>query len=134
MDIDDLIENFDALDSNDEKFSYIIRLGKNLPSMPLELKTEGAKVSGCMAQVWLVLGWDDSGRLVFVADSDSDIVRGLIAVLKAVYEGKTAAEANKFNIEALFERLGFENVTANRRNGFFSMVQRIKAFTSAPRT
>lgn len=79
----------------------------------------------------MVLGWDAAGRLTFVADSDAQIVRGLIAVLRVIFAGKTGAEIGAVDIEDTFRRLGMDqHLSPNRRNGFFSMVERVKAFTA----
>ncbi|HEX2753305.1 MAG TPA: SufE family protein, partial [Alphaproteobacteria bacterium] len=103
-----------------------------LPDMPEVLKTETSKVRGCMSQVWIVLGWDADKRLTMLADSDAQIVRGLIAVLRTVFVGKTADEIANIDIEAEFAQLGLDqHLSPNRRNGFFSMVERVKAFTAA---
>jgi cysteine desulfuration protein SufE len=99
--------------------------------MDESLKTEAAKVRGCMSQVWMVLGWDGEGKLTLAADSDAQIVKGLIAVLEAMFVGKTAAEAAALDVEKTFQRLGMDqHISPNRRNGFFSMVEAVRAFTS----
>ena len=83
----------------------------------------------------MVLGWNTAGQLTFLADSDAQIVRGLIAVLRVIFEGKTAEEIRAVDIDATFRRLGMDqHLSPNRRNGFFSMVERVKAFTSYPQT
>jgi cysteine desulfuration protein SufE len=131
MTIDELVDNFAACADWEEKYQYLIALGESLPPMEAALKTDVAKVRGCMSQVWMALGWRD-GRLTMLADSDAAIVRGLIAVLMALYAGQTADEAKKIDVEAEFSRLGLDqHLSPNRRNGFFSMVERVKAFVSA---
>ncbi len=134
MTIDELVDNFNALEEWEDRYKYLIDLGNTLPPMDESLKTPGTRVSGCMAQVWMVLGWNKDHRLNLVADSDADIVKGLIRILDAVYAGRTATEIMGLDIEGMFDRLGLNHITSNRRNGFFSMVQRIKGFTSAPYT
>jgi cysteine desulfuration protein SufE len=131
MSIDDLTENFTALDDWEDRYKYLIDLGNTLPPMDESLKTDAVKVRGCMSQVWMILGWDKDGRLTLLADSDAQIVRGLIAVLFAVFSGKTAEEAARTDVEKDFQRLGLDqHISPNRRNGFFSMVEAVRAFTS----
>ncbi|HYD17479.1 MAG TPA: SufE family protein [Patescibacteria group bacterium] len=135
MSIDDLVDNFTALEDWEDRYKYLIDLGNAMPAMEESLKTEHAKVRGCMSQVWLVMGWDGQGRLTMTADSDAQIVKGLIAVLVAIFAGRNRAEINEIDVEATFARLGLDqHLSPNRRNGFFSMVEAVKAFTSGPHT
>lgn len=135
MSIEDLVDNFDALDDWEDRYKYLIGLGNDLPVMDDSLKTEHSKVRGCMSQVWLVMGWDGQGRLTLLADSDAQIVKGLIAVLVAIFGGRTKAEIQALDVDATFEQLGLDqHLSPNRRNGFFSMVETVKAFTSGLRT
>lgn len=129
MDIKELIDNFQLFEDWEERYKYIIDLGQKLPPMDEPLKTEASKVKGCMSQVWMVLGWDSSHRLTFTADSDAQIVKGLIAVLKVLYAGKTAEDIHMIDVEKTFKALGLDqHLSPNRRNGFFAMVERIKGF------
>ena len=131
MSIDELADNFTALDDWEDRYKYLIDLGNNLPPMEESLKTDAAKVRGCMSQVWLVMGWDGEGRLTLAGDSDAQIVKGLIAVLFALFGGRTAAEASSLDVEETFKRLGLDqHISPNRRNGFFSMVEAVRGFTS----
>jgi len=135
MNIDELVDNFGFLEDWEDRYAYLIDLGAALPPMDDALKTEQSKVKGCMSQVWMILGWDGQGRLTFLADSDAQIVRGLIAVLRVIFEGRTAAEIAHIDVDETFRRLGMDqHLSPNRRNGFFSMVERVKAFTSCPQT
>jgi len=135
MNIEELVDNFGFLEDWEDRYAYLIDLGAKLPPMDDNLKTEQSKVRGCMSQVWMVLGWDAAGRLTFIADSDAQIVRGLIAVLRIVFAGRTAEEIAKTDVEKTFARLGLDqHLSPNRRNGFFAMVERVKGFTSSPRT
>ncbi len=135
MTIDDIVDNFALFDDWEERYRYLIDLGAQLPAMEEALKTPASKVSGCLSQVWIVMGWakDDKGqeRLTLLADSDAQIVRGLIAVLMALFAGRTRAEIVATDIEAVFARLGLDqHLSPNRRNGFFSMVERVKGFAA----
>jgi len=132
MTIDELVDNFAALDDWEDKYAYLIKLGGTLAPMDDSLKTDSAKVQGCMSQVWMLLGWGEGGRLAFLADSDAQIVRGLIAVLGVIFSGRTKEEAAAMDVADIFGRLGLDqHLSPNRRNGFFSMVERIKKFVAA---
>ena len=130
--IDDITENFALLDEWDDRYRYVIELGRTLEPLPEGLRTETNKVQGCASQVWLAtrVKPNSSGgpTLSFVGDSDAHIVRGLIAILFALYSGKPAPEIVGTDAGALFERLGLrEHLTPQRSNGFRSMVERIKS-------
>jgi cysteine desulfuration protein SufE len=124
---EELVENFSVFDDWEERYAYLIDLGKRLPPLPDELKTEDNKVRGCMSQVWFVRKDDPEGRLLWDGDSDASIVRGLVAVLYVLMWGKTRAELDKLDVEGIFQKLGLEgHLSMNRRNGFFAMVEKLK--------
>lgn len=126
-----LIENFSLFDDWEERYRYLIELGKNLPPLENEFKTDATLVKGCTSRVWLVATQDGAGRYHFLADSDAHIVRGLIAVVLAAYDGKTAEEISGVDIEREFAALGLdEHLSPNRRNGFFAMVERIRGLAA----
>ena len=129
--IDDIIENFSLLDDWEDRYRYVIELGKMLEPLPDALKNDQNKVSGCASQVWLATTISHNGdepALVIRGDSDAHIVRGLVAILLALCSGKTGAEILKADPVALFERLGLrDHLTPQRSNGFKSMVARIHA-------
>lgn len=126
MDLSELREHFELLDGWEDRYRYLIDLGKGLAPMDAALKNDVTKVEGCMSQVWLVSRFED-GHIHLVADSDAAIVRGLIAVLLIAYDGKTPAEIAALDIAPVFDTLGLAtHVSMNRRNGFFAMVERIK--------
>ena len=128
MTVDELKDNFDLFDDWEEKYVYLIDLGKKLEDMPDALKNDTTRVEGCLSQVWYVLKPGDDAVLHFIADSDSAIVRGLIAVLLTLYNGRNPAEISGGEAHELFESLGFGNhISSNRRNGFAAMVGRIEA-------
>src|SRR6202166_3182309 len=132
MTIDDIIENFSFLDDWDDRYRYVIELGRALTPLPQAERTDANKVQGCASQVWLRthVQPDAPGgpALTFVGDSDAHIVRGLIAILFAIYSGKAARDIVSTDAVAVFERLGLrEHLTPQRSNGFRSMVERIKA-------
>jgi len=131
-DIEDIIENFAGLEDWDDRYRYLIELGRELPPMPAAAHSDANKVQGCASQVWLDTSIRPDGGtgpvLTFVGDSDAHIVRGLIAILFAIFSGKHAREILSADALALFERMGLrEHLTPQRSNGFRSMVERIRA-------
>jgi cysteine desulfuration protein SufE len=130
--IDEITENFALLDQWDDRYRYVIELGHTLPPLPGSAHIEANKVQGCASQVWLVTHVKPDGAagpvLTFDGDSDAHIVRGLIAILFALYSGKSAREILKVDAFALFDRMGLrENLTPQRSNGLRSLVERIRA-------
>ena len=134
--IDDIIENFALLDEWDDRYRYVIELGRTLEPLSEELRSEANKVQGCASQVWLATHVEPDGAagptLSFVGDSDAHIVRGLIAILFALYSGKGAKQILSTDAVDLFEKLGLrEHLTPQRSNGFRSMVDRIRRDANA---
>ncbi len=133
--VGEIIDNFSLLDEWDDRYRYLIELGRSLAPLPEAARTEANKVQGCASQVWLATSVRPNGPneprgavLTFVGDSDAHIVRGLIAILFALYSGKPAQEILSTDAVTLFERLGLrEHLTPQRSNGFRSMVERIRA-------
>jgi len=124
---DALADNFALLGDWEARYAYVLDLGKQLPPFPESGKTEANTVHGCVSRVWLVPAAAPPDCVDFLADSDSHIVRGLIAILKIVYGGKARADVAAFDMEAFFARLGLsEHLSPNRRNGFFALVSRIR--------
>ncbi|SEQ82395.1 Cysteine desulfuration protein SufE [Solimonas aquatica] len=133
MTLDELAETFEFLGDWEERYRYLIELGRKLPPLPEGAHNEANKVRGCMSQVWLtqeVLPGPPK-TLEFRGDSDAHIVKGLIAVLLSLTSGRTPREILDLDIGSAFERLGLEsNISMNRRNGFYAMVERIKALAA----
>jgi cysteine desulfuration protein SufE len=132
MTIDEIIENFSLLEDWDDRYRYVIELGRSLPPLAEGEHNETNKVQGCASQVWLATQVAPNGAggpvLTFLGDSDAHIVRGLIAILFAVYSGRHARDILATDAIAVFERLGLrEHLTPQRSNGFRSMVERIRA-------
>lgn len=126
--LEELIVNFSLFDDWEERYKYLIDLGKNLDPMDENLKNEQTLVKGCTSRVWVICETNKNGEYHFIADSDAHIVKGLIAVLLSAYEGKTAAEISQVNIDDAFEQIGLnQHLSPNRRNGFFAMVERVRA-------
>jgi cysteine desulfuration protein SufE len=134
--IDEIVENFTLLDQWDDRYRYVIELGRTLPPLPESAHTEANKVRGCASQVWLLSHVKPEGAagptLTFDGDSDAHIVRGLIAIVIALYSGKTAREILETDALNLFDRIGLrEGLTPQRSNGLRSMIERIRAEAKA---
>jgi cysteine desulfuration protein SufE len=128
---DELAENFSFLGEWEERYAYVIDLGKNLVPFPEELKTDEHLVRGCTSRVWLVPERGAADTVNFIADSDAHIVRGLIAILMILYNGQPKDIVRGFPIEEYFNRLGLsEHLSPSRRNGFFAMVEKIKSLAN----
>ena len=131
MDFEELQGNLLFFDDWADRYQYIIGLGAKLPPLPDEFRTDKYKVEGCLSQVWLQTSIvaDDGGnkRLEFNADSDSSIVKGLFAVLRALFSGKTPDEILAVDLDEAFASIHLEqHLSPNRRNGFFSMIEEIR--------
>ena len=132
MTFDAIRSDFALLDEWEDRYRYVIELGRGLAPLPEALRVEANKVRGCASQVWLASSThsgpaNGAPALEFVGDSDAHIVRGLIAILFAMFQGKTADEILRADARALFAELGLEeHLTPQRSNGFFSMVERIR--------
>jgi cysteine desulfurase/selenocysteine lyase len=131
---DELVEEFDLFDNWGERYQYLIDMGEDIPPLPDEFRTEANRVRGCQSTVFL---WarkrpGTADAVEFLADSDADLVRGLIAVLQRLYSGQKAEQVRTFDIEGFFARLGLDqHLTLGRRNGLAAMVQRIRHFAAS---
>jgi cysteine desulfuration protein SufE len=130
--IEEIIDNFSVLDEWDDRYRYLIELGRDLAPLAQAAHNDANKVQGCASQVWLETDVRPNGAagpvLTFTGDSDAHIVRGLIAILFAMYSGKTAKDIVAIDAIALFERMGLrEHLTPQRSNGFRAMVERIRS-------
>ena len=128
--ISDILENFEFLDDWDDRYRYVIELGKELDVLTAEERSSTNKVQGCVSQVWLITNTeiDENGenRLYFKGDSDAHIVRGLIGIIIALFNGKTPTDILKINLESIFERIGLrEHLTRQRSDGLTSMINRV---------
>ena len=131
MTIDQIIDDFAVLDDWDERYRYIIDLGRKMPPLPDAQRTNDVKVRGCASQVWLISKRETAaGRttLSFVGDSDAMIVRGLIAILLSLYSAKTPDEILAIDAKKILSTLGLDtHLSQQRSNGLFAMVERIRA-------
>ena len=131
MSIDEIIANFELLEDWEDRYRYLIELGRTLAPLPDDARSEANKVRGCASQVWLetTRGHDAAGApmLSFRGDSDAHIVRGLVALVLALYSGRPASEIVETDAAPLFAEIGLaEHLTPQRANGLRSMVERIK--------
>ncbi len=133
MTIDDLIENFELFDDWDDRYAYLMELGNKMPPLPDSEKTEENQVKGCQATVWLkesvIPG--PPRRIEFLADSNSQIVKGLVAMLRLLYSGKTDEEILKTDAKQVFSKLGLDrHLSPTRSTGLNAMVQRIRGLAA----
>ena len=135
--IDELVSDFALLDEWEDRYRYVIELGKDLDTLPESERTPDNKVQGCVSQVWIrtdVRAANGSPVLVFQGDSDAHIVRGLIAILFMLFSGRTADDILACDAPSVLARLGLdEHLTPQRSNGLFAMVKRIQADAEAAR-
>jgi cysteine desulfuration protein SufE len=126
-----VIADFSAVSAWEDRYKKIIEIGKQMPDMPENLKTEDNKVKGCQSQVWLSASLNDQGQMVFQGDSDALIVKGLVGLLLKIYSESTPAEVLATPPEFL-KALGFEgNLSPSRANGLHSMLKQIKHYATA---
>ena len=127
---EDIAETFDFLDDWEDRYRHVIELGRAMPEMEDALKTPATKVDGCASQVWLhpvLSGEGAQARFDFKGDSDAMIVRGLIAVLHALYAGLSVEDVRRVDAMAELARLGLdEHLSSQRSNGLRAMVERIR--------
>ena len=133
MNFDQIKEDLELFTEWEDRYGYIIDLGKQI-SLPEEKKTDQNKVNGCASQVWLDMRWHEPDNTrVFNIEGDSDalIVKGLIAILLSLYQGKTLIQAQAINPRAEFEKLGLNShLSSQRSNGLKSMIDQIKIFVN----
>lgn len=126
--IDEIIESFALMDDWEDRYALLIDIGKKLPDFPENQRVDENLVRGCVSRVWMVTRVE---QRIFTFDGDSDamIVRGLVGLLHIIYNGKSVDEIKNIDIDGIFEKLGLvQNLSPNRRNGLFSMVEKIKAY------
>ena len=125
--LDDLNAEFELLGDWEQRYRHVIDLGRGLEPLSPTERTEANKVRGCASQVWLITEPQGDGGLKFRGDSDAHIVRGLIAILLQLFSGRAPAQILAFDAKAAFAQLGLTgHLSAQRSNGLFSMVERIR--------
>ncbi|MCD2175557.1 SufE family protein [Rhizobium sp. C4] len=128
--IEQIIEDFSFLDEWEDRYRYVIELGKALPDLPESEKTAENKVQGCASQVWLVShrGEGPDPVMTFEGDSDAHIVRGLVAIVLSIYSGRKASDIAATDAIDTFNTIGLvEHLSSQRANGLRSMIKRIRA-------
>jgi cysteine desulfuration protein SufE len=129
--LDAIREDFAFLDDWEDRYRYVIELGRELPEFPEGARTDANKVRGCVSQVWIEDALED-GVIRLRGDSDSVLVKGLVAIATALYDGKTPQEALKVDAGGVFRELGLEqHLTPQRSNGVRSMIERIRSDAAA---
>lgn len=135
LSVDQVVADFEFLEDWEDRYRYVIELGRGLPPLPDAERTDANKVRGCASQVWLStheLSKDGQIRLAFRGDSDALIVKGLVALVIALFDGKTAEEIRAIDAERLFAQLDLRShLTTQRSNGLRALVDRIKADADA---
>jgi cysteine desulfuration protein SufE len=133
MSLQTIKDDFELLDEWEDRYRYVIELGRQLPPLEATEKCETTKVRGCASQVWLVVDLTEGeARFRFRGESDAHIVQGLIAILKAIYDGRTPAEVLETDAIAIFAELGLsDHLTPQRSNGLKSMIERIRSQAQA---
>jgi cysteine desulfuration protein SufE len=128
---DQIADEFAKLSSWEDRYKKIIALGKSLPDLPENMRTEDSKVKGCQSQVWLHAKLNDRGEIEFQGDSDALLVKGLVALLLKVYSGSSPEEILTTSPDFL-KAIGFEgNLSPSRANGLFSMLKQIRYYAAA---
>lgn len=127
--LDDLVETFDLIGEWEQRYAYLIELGERLPPMPAELMTEDNRVKPCMSQLWVkaYLDPDNPDVILYHGECDTSIIKGVLAVLVQLCEGKTAAEIEQLDVDELFERLRlYDHLSPNRHVGVYAIVELMK--------
>lgn len=128
MDFETLVDDFEFFDAWEDRYRYLIDLGRKLPPMDEADKVEANRVRGCISKVWVVPR-NEGGHLAFDADSDSHIVRGLVALARILFHDKTRDQVQAVDLDEVFSKLGFDaHLSVNRRNGFQSLVKTLQAY------
>jgi cysteine desulfuration protein SufE len=129
MNLDEVVEIFDILGDWEQRYQYLVELGEKLPPMPEEFKTDENKVKGCMSQVWVKAYRDpeDPDRIHYWGDCDTSIIKGVLALVIQILDGKTAEEIEQTDLEEFFDRLKLgENLSPNRHFGVYALVELMK--------
>ena len=127
--LNDIVDIFDLLGDWEQRYQYLVELGENLPIMPAELQTDDNKVKGCMSQVWVAPYRDESDRhkYHFHGECDTSIIKGVLALLIQLTDGKTANEIQQLDVDEFFTRLQLdEHLSPNRHVGVYGIVELMK--------
>jgi cysteine desulfuration protein SufE len=129
MTLEKIISDFEFIEEWEDRYRYVIDLGDQLEPYPEELKTPETKVQGCVSQVWLTSELqNEENKIILTGDSDAHIVRGLMAIVFAIFSGKSPEEILKIDVQSIFKTLGLnEHISPQRSNGLNAMVKRIQS-------
>ena len=129
MTLEQIISDFEYIEEWEDRYRYVIDLGEQLEPYPEELKTPETKVQGCVSQVWLTSKLsNEKDQIILTGDSDAHIVRGLMAIVFAIFSGKSPEEILKIDVQSIFKTLGLnEHISPQRSNGLNAMVKRIQS-------
>ncbi|RYG64754.1 SufE family protein [bacterium] len=131
---EEIVDAFEMFDNWEDRYRFLIDMGKKLPPLPEDAKNEENRVHGCQSNVWMIAEATEEGgntKIEFIADSDSTIVRGLVAILRMVYSGQTPRDILEFDIDGLMTKLGLDqHLSLGRRNGLAGMVTRVKTLAT----
>jgi cysteine desulfuration protein SufE len=123
--LDEIVDIFDLLGDWDQRYQYLIELGEKLPAMPDRLKTDDNKVRGCMSQVWITAYIDD-GQVKFYGDSDTSVIKGILALLISLCDGLTVRQIRNLDMDAVFQGLSLDEHLSNRHVGVYAMFDLMK--------
>ena len=124
---EEIIEDFNLFDDWEGRYSYLIDMGKKLPDMNDEDKIDENIVKGCVSKVWMIFDIVN-GEIIIKADSDSQIVRGLVALILKIYNNQDISDIKNIDMDVVFSEIGLDkHLSPNRRNGFFSMIEKIRS-------
>ncbi len=127
MNIEELKQTFDMLEDSDEKYAFVIDLGKQLLPYPEDKKDDEHKIYGCSSNVWFNIN-EDGGKYCFDFESDALIVKGLLFIIKALFDGKNAEEIKQIDAMAFFDEIGLKSILSNQRQvGLSSIIKRIES-------
>ncbi len=139
--LDELADIFELLGDWDQRYQFLIEIGESLPAMPPEARTDANKVKECMSQVWVQAYWQDAARggIAYHGDCDTSIIKGVLALLIQLCEGKTAQEISALDVDEFFQRLGLDqHLSPNRHVGVYAIVRlmqkQAQALSAAART
>lgn len=127
--LDEIVDIFELLDDWDQRYAYIIEIGEELPVMPAHLKTEENKVQGCMSQVWVSAyrSTESPDKVYFHGDCDTSVIKGVLALLIQLTEGKSAEDIENLDLDVIFERLQlYDHLSPNRHVGIYAIVELMK--------
>lgn len=124
-----IVETFEFFQDWEDRYNYMAELGQKMPAFPEADRIDANKVQGCVSQVWITVRAENGPKPVlhFAGDSDTSIIKGIVAILLSIYSGKTAKQALEVDVDAIFERLGiFEHLSPNRHVGVYAMVEKFR--------